>query len=148
MCIHILKVDKNHLSFSIILLLSEGDEASELQRIWVKSKHVQMQDVSWNYALTKNLYYHDITRDSARKTCTVKCQSDWCLHFSFWVLTYIVSIVFWEGKEKIKARCIVLFICTCHKTQLFFAVNSFFLSQGSVLQLSSDVEGIVIHLQT
>lgn len=43
-----------------MLLLSEGDEASELRKL-VKSKHVQMQDVNWSYSLTKNLYYHDIT---------------------------------------------------------------------------------------
>lgn len=113
------------MGFSIVLLLSEADEAVKIV-VQGASEVKACVNVrcEWDYVLTKNLSYHGITKVSARRCSSMKCQCDWCLLFSFWVLTYIVSIVFLRKKKK-KARCMVLCINTCHKTQLLLLLTHF-----------------------
>lgn len=119
------KKKKNHPGFSIILFLPKGDEASELSRIQVKSKHVQMQDVNGpmlslricpTMILPKTLLGGlALWNASLIDVCTSVSRS-----------SHTLCPLFLEReKKKIKARCIVLFIRTCHETQLFLLLTHF-----------------------
>lgn len=65
------------MGFSTVLLLSEADEAVKIV-VQGTSEVKACVNVrcEWDYALTKNLSYHGITKVSARRCSSMKCQCD------------------------------------------------------------------------